>query len=149
MGYWREALIRHDSQLFDSKYPEMNGVRPHSIEVGRGVSSLYTRRDGEEVYYPDIRKINILNSRVITSRKRTTNLLDLTNLWKKIVFQRFDAKVGGDLYEELPQSVHDDTVLPTLTPAQIRAVESDSDEEFENEMGMRFRPRRRAYTYAK
>lgn len=42
---------------------------------------------------PDIRKIGILNRRMIVSKKRTRNLFDLTNLWKRTVLLRLDADV--------------------------------------------------------
>ncbi|SJL12000.1 uncharacterized protein ARMOST_21447 [Armillaria ostoyae] len=42
---------------------------------------------------PDIRKIGILNRRMIVSKKRTRNLFDLTNLWKRTVLLRLDEDV--------------------------------------------------------
>jgi hypothetical protein len=44
---------------------------------------------------PDVRKINILNRRMIVSRKRTKNLFDLTSLWKKTVISKLEHDATG------------------------------------------------------
>ena len=45
---------------------------------------------GEPLMMPDIRKLDILNRRMIVSRKRKRNLFDLTSQWKKLVLATLD-----------------------------------------------------------
>ena len=52
--------------------------------------------EGEEEFVPDLGKIGILGSRWIVSRKRNTNLFDLANVWKKIVFQQLDENIAQE-----------------------------------------------------
>jgi hypothetical protein len=73
-GYWREWLIRADTGTFNPEYPA-----PRNSDTR--ISAI-----GEEDSW-DLRKTNLFNSRVILSRKRTRNFLDISNLWKKIVVQ--------------------------------------------------------------
>lgn len=48
---------------------------------------------GEPLMMPDIRKLDILNQRMIVSRKRKRNLFDLTSQWKKLVLATLDKEV--------------------------------------------------------
>uniref|UniRef100_A0A8H8CJX8 Uncharacterized protein n=1 Tax=Psilocybe cubensis TaxID=181762 RepID=A0A8H8CJX8_PSICU len=50
--------------------------------------------DGETEFVPDLRKIGLLGSRWIVSRKRNTNLFDLANVWKKTVFRKLDENIA-------------------------------------------------------
>ena len=59
---------------------------------------LYVSIRGEEYYVPDIRKLDILNRKLITSRKRTRNLLDLASLWKKTVLESMDTQILEEEY---------------------------------------------------
>ena len=52
--------------------------------------------DGELDFVPDLRKIGLLGSRWLVSRKRNTNLFDLTNVWKKMVFQKVDEAIADE-----------------------------------------------------
>ncbi|PPQ89462.1 hypothetical protein CVT25_012963, partial [Psilocybe cyanescens] len=52
--------------------------------------------DGEDVHVPDLRKIGLLGSRWIVSRKRNTNLFDLANVWKKTVFRKLDENIAEE-----------------------------------------------------
>jgi hypothetical protein len=83
-NYWREWLARADTGNFNAEYPP-----PPPAEDF--VPSL-----------DDVRKTNIFSYRVITSRKRTQNLLDLANLWKKTVLEQLDERVLDDYFVALP-----------------------------------------------
>jgi hypothetical protein len=52
--------------------------------------------EGEDVWVPDLGKIGILGSRWLVSRKRTTNLFDLANVWKKTVFRKLDERIAEE-----------------------------------------------------
>ncbi|PPQ94778.1 hypothetical protein CVT25_008385, partial [Psilocybe cyanescens] len=52
--------------------------------------------DGEDMYVPDLRKIGLLGSRWIVSRKHNTNLFDLANVWKKTVFRKLDENIADE-----------------------------------------------------
>jgi hypothetical protein len=97
--YWTEWYTRFDEGRYDyvpsrpflpldpGSNDEITDVRPDLYCVGLD-------RSGEEVYAPDLRKIGITGCRWIVSRKRGTNLLDLANIWKKVVFQKLDESIA-------------------------------------------------------
>jgi hypothetical protein len=93
--------------------------------------------DGREFVHPDIRKTDILNRRMITSRKRTKNLFDFTSLWKKMVIQGMDEKHGEEIHQT-PAERQAAYLVPPLIgvkrtlPADEQAlmdVEDSSDDE--------------------
>ena len=91
LGYWREYLDRHDRRDFNSDFPPMTEESATGdVEAAGSLMTRYGDLRDPEYYYPDIRKLDILNRRVITSRKRTKNMFDFTNLWKKIVLTKLD-----------------------------------------------------------
>jgi len=76
-GYWREWLRRSDTGDFNDEFPapgKTNTGSSHGLDTG----------------LVDLRETNIFNSKVILSRKRTRNFLDLSNLWKKSVLEKND-----------------------------------------------------------
>lgn len=56
-------------------------------------AALPGRVPDEPFMMPDVRKTSILNYKLITSRKRTRNLMDLTNLWKKVVITHIEEDI--------------------------------------------------------
>ena len=85
--YWGEWLRRHDSGSYNTAYPPPALVKGASEEV------------------LDVRETNIMNSNVILSRKRTRNMLDLTNLWKKSVLESLERDVLGEIAQEVRVAV--------------------------------------------
>jgi hypothetical protein len=71
------------------------------------------RRDGEVIWLPDIRKISMLNRKLITSRKRTRNLFDLAGNWKRIVLEQLEARITTEI--DIPEQ----PVIP-LVPDDIQ-----------------------------
>ena len=57
-------------------------------------------------FVPDIRKIGILNRRMIVSCKRTRNLFDLTNIWKNTVIDNMPDDLP--LSEAFPNNKRED-----------------------------------------
>jgi hypothetical protein len=102
LGYWREWYKRADAGL-NTVYTNVEWPRPTmdwgglKYVAGDFLTEVPLTVADDTIFIPDVRKINILNSRVITSRKRTRNLLDLTNLWKKVVFSQLSDRVELEL----------------------------------------------------
>ena len=78
LGYWREWIECAEHHNFDAEFPwfqdAIGNVDPRSEHM------LLVDEGPVGTFVLDIRKINILNRRVIVSHKRTCNLFDLTNL---------------------------------------------------------------------
>lgn len=127
-GYWHEWLDRADRSDFNLEFPSGFSV-PHDVNaLGTKVSEFKSRH--EEGFVPDLRKTDILNRRLITSRKRTRNLFDLTSLWKKMVLETLDERVSEEVMETEPtvRNSHVDDVQVYLPPnVNIAEVDSDSD----------------------
>ncbi|KAH9474190.1 hypothetical protein JR316_0002860 [Psilocybe cubensis] len=84
--------------------------------------------DGETEFVPDLRKIGLLGSRWIVSRKRNTNLFDLANVWKKTVFRKLDediAEKGGVVPET--QNVNETYHSALVEAAEQISIESDNE----------------------
>ena len=77
-NYWREWINRSNTGNFDKEYP------PPPIDEANTLDDM------------DLSKTNIFNSRVIVSRKRTRNFMDLTNLWKKTVLETLEDSALDD-----------------------------------------------------
>ena len=78
LGYWHELIEHMEHHNFDEEFPwfedAIGNVDPrleHMLLVDEGPV---------DTFVPDIRKINILNRKILVSHKRTHNLFDLTNL---------------------------------------------------------------------
>jgi hypothetical protein len=79
LDYWGDWLKKHDAGAHDIDHP----APPRN----KGAQ--------EEVW--DLRETGIFNSRVILSRRRTRNFLDLTNLWKKVVLENLERDVLAEI----------------------------------------------------
>ena len=88
-NYWREWLERADRGTFNWEFPAAD-------QKDLRVSNWGT---GETEGLWDLRKTNIFKSKVILSRKRTRNFLDLTNLWKKTVLENLEVSALDDLVQ--------------------------------------------------
>lgn len=95
LGYWRTWMDQAANNHFDynsgmgrddGDIGGLHGTDPQFLtEVQTNV--------GTTVMMPDIRKLDILNRRMIVSRKRKRNLFDLTSFWKKTVLETLDKEV--------------------------------------------------------
>jgi hypothetical protein len=79
LNYWRDYSIRAELDDYNVKFPMFSASHGGLDGVRSDLCSEFLTINGRELI-PDIRKINILNRRMITSRKRTRNLFDLTSL---------------------------------------------------------------------
>jgi hypothetical protein len=115
LGYWRDYITHADTNDFNVKYPMFSTSHGDLDGVSLELCSEITTSNGPFLM-PDIRKISILNRRMIMSQKRTCNLFDLTSLWKKTVLSR----------------IEDDTLAqdnPILNPYESPDSDSSSDSE--------------------
>ena len=122
LGYWREWLHHAETRTYNDEFHFFDG---NLYDLGDCAVELTTplhTSDGLK-NIPDVRKLDILNRRMIVSRKRTRNLFDLTSLWKKTVLHQYEQDV-------LPSTANDEDV----------AHDSDSVWESEDERDPRNDP---------
>ena len=99
--YWEEWYERAVDDRYSTSDPSRLFPAPMAedehdlVDIQPGLYKTI-RVKGEEEYVPDLGRIGILGSRWIVSRKRTTNLFDLANVWKKIVFQKLDETIADE-----------------------------------------------------
>ena len=82
-GYWREWLERADAGTHNLEFP------------APGIFDLRSPQSGADEAW-DLRKTKLFNSKVILSRKRTRNFLDISNLWKRTVIQGISGMALDD-----------------------------------------------------
>jgi hypothetical protein len=100
--YWEEWYERAETGRYSTTdvsrpFPEYDSELDHGVtDVKPGLFAEVLSSNGETNWVPDLRKIGLLRSRWIVSRKRNTNLFDLANVWKKIVFQQLDENIAQE-----------------------------------------------------
>jgi hypothetical protein len=100
--YWEEWYERAETGRYSTTdvsrpFPEYDSELDHGVtDVKPGLFAEVLSSSGETNWVPDLRKIGLLRSRWIVSRKRNTNLFDLANVWKKIVFQQLDENIAQE-----------------------------------------------------
>jgi hypothetical protein len=114
-NYWREWLHRNDTGEYNLDFPP-----PAS---------------GDQRQW-DLRTTNIFNSKVILSRKRTRNFLDISNLWKRTVLTGIEGQTQDNIIQRYQGTLSlvrpldpDVNTLVTGSRPQNRGVEPDSDDE--------------------
>jgi hypothetical protein len=83
----------NDHYDFNNGFGRMSGELGALSNVDPQFLTEVKTSEGINVMMPDIRKLDILNRRMIVSRKRKRNLFDLTSQWKKLVLERLDEEV--------------------------------------------------------
>ena len=111
------------------KYPQFSADVADLTETQPDLTVVVTNQDGK-FNIPDIRKINILNRRMIVSRKRTRNLFDLTNLWKKIVLSNMDEEVLQDNMDVPVEEVNEDVDMELDSNDDDSASDNSGDDPF-------------------
>ena len=92
MGYVRGWLNAADRMEFSREFPPWPRQYPDVLETSGGVVFETVNDAGLRIIVPDMRKIDIPDRQVIVSRKRTFNLYDTVNLWKRIVLEQLDER---------------------------------------------------------
>jgi hypothetical protein len=130
-GYWREWLDRADRGQFNLEFPAPRDEDQGYFDTAQRFTVAVKpfaghdrQDDAEAILVPDIRKIGILNRRLITSRKRTRNLFDLTSFWKKTVLEKLDDLVSEQMSTDL---IHPGGIESLVQSTQQMELESDDD----------------------
>ena len=109
LGYMRSWLYRAERMEFSHEFPpEPVGYETDCDPMSR-FSMETVRADGSRYYVPDLRRTDILDRRLLVSRKRTQQLSDIVSLWKKIVLEQHTDKESGDT----------DTIHPLDQPSLV------------------------------
>jgi len=129
--YWEEWYERAEKGSYSTSnpsqpFPEEVEEHPHDLTDIRPdlFTEVKVKGGSDTAFVPDLRKIGLLRSRWIVSRKRNTNLFDLTNVWKKIVLRQLDENIAqeGGVDPMIPTCVNEDE--PTSSkPAIADTVE--------------------------
>ena len=152
LGYWRDWIERADKHQFDAEFPwfedTIGNIDPRSEHM------LLVDEGQYGTFVPDIRKIGILNRRMIVSRKRTRNLFDLTNIWKNTVIDNMpddlpssevfpNNKQEDDKREDLlNQLAFDNLFDPWPEPAEQDDHPVTSYEDYRRRFGRSISPER-------
>uniref|UniRef100_A0A8H7XSC2 Uncharacterized protein n=1 Tax=Psilocybe cubensis TaxID=181762 RepID=A0A8H7XSC2_PSICU len=130
--YWSAWYEHAEKDLYsaDSSRPLIKPDPNYVHDLDDVRPELFTQIlvDGETEFVPDLRKIGLLGSRWIVSRKRNTNLFDLANVWKKTVFRKLDediAEKGGVVPET--QNVNETYHSALVEAAEQISIESDNE----------------------
>ena len=99
--YWEEWYERATEDRYSfadpsRPFPKPDQELPHDLVDIHQTLFRRVMVEGEEVFVPDLGKIGMLGSRWIVSRKRNTNLFDLSNVWKKTVFRKLDERIAEE-----------------------------------------------------
>ena len=110
-GYWRGWIDQAKTGSFNKEFP---WYQEQFGDLDRtGECMLFVDDDFVGKFIPDITKINILNRKLLVSRKRTKNLFDFTNLWKRLVVEKMEL----DLHS---------TFNPDVIRDEIRMITGES-----------------------
>ena len=100
MGYWHDWIECTEHHNFDETFPwfkdAIGNMDPRSEHM------LLVDEVPVGTCVPAIRKINILNRRMIVSHKRTCNLFGLTNLWKNNVIDNMVDDLPSNDFHHKP-----------------------------------------------
>ena len=106
LGFWRAWIEKAErgELSFNAGFPSYTSDAEFFDYSLSGETCSQIVLNGRSILYPDIRKLGILNRRMIVSRKRTRNLFDLTSLWKKTVLNQLEidaSRLGNESNEDI------------------------------------------------
>jgi hypothetical protein len=120
--YWSRWLERAETGNFSAFYPP-----PRKESDGDVAASAHLVRVGgshvSEYWLPDMRKSNIMSMRVITSRKRTRNMYDLVNSWKRVVLEHLDERVAQEFEPQQGEDILMRDELSTVSRPPLSAAD--------------------------
>jgi len=138
LGYMRSWLYKAERMEFSPEFPPVPPDYNDSVESQARFLMETVRSDRTPVEVPDLRRTDILDRRMLVSRKRTTQMFDLASLWKKIVLEKHtDPELGetGSIHpSDQPHSGPPSPPGPSV-PARFRRLRSGkvidlNDDEF-------------------
>jgi hypothetical protein len=127
LGYMRSWLYKAERMEFSHEFPPEPASYSSDVNAVPQFDLRTVSGNGTELLVPDLRRTDILDRRMLVSRKRTTQLSDLTSLWKKIVLEKNTDKELGevDAIHPLDQPPGGPPVLPgPAIPARFRRHQS-------------------------
>ena len=141
-SYWREWLERAERGNFDMNFPPP--IAGDHGDIDGSHSKEWIDHEGCAITYYDMESTNIMKRRMLLSRKRTKNLLNLTNLWKKVVLQNLDERVLPNQNQAIEEELiagpsqqrprPDLEITPVVENYMVRNnvdIDNDSDNEVE------------------
>jgi hypothetical protein len=123
----RSWLYKAERMEFSHEFPPEPASYSSDVNAVPQFDLRTVSGNGTELLVPDLRRTDILDRRMLVSRKRTTQLSDLTSLWKKIVLEKNTDKELGevDAIHPLDQPPGGPPVLPgPAIPARFRRHQS-------------------------
>ena len=126
LEFWRDWLTHAEENNYNIKFPQYSSDLADLTETRPELNTRVTNQDGEHLL-PDIRKLDILNRRMIVSRKRTRNLFDLTNLWKKLVLSKMEQHILQDNTDLSSQNIDEDVDMDIDSDDGSSSARSDED----------------------
>jgi hypothetical protein len=130
-GYWREWLQRADSGEFDQEFPKPDPKDSRVSDWSNPETALMKW---------DLRETNLFNARVILSRKRTRNFLDLTRLWKNSVIESLELQTLDNIVAESGRAYipAERPLIPDVNTAvvgpRLKRAREDPEQDSENEV---------------
>jgi len=117
LGYWRTWMDQaaNDHYDFNSGFGRVDGFLGGLSGTDPEFLTQVITPDGTPAMMPDIRKLDILNRRMIVSRKRKRNFFDLTSQWKKLVLETLDKEVIENPREMVTSTAPDRAVPSGVT----------------------------------
>jgi hypothetical protein len=129
--YWREWLRRADSGEFNQEFPKPSQTDQRVSDWGNPETAVGRW---------DLRETNMFNSKVILSRKRTRNFLDLTRLWKNSVMENIELNALDDIVAESGRAFIPSKreLIPdlnaTVVGPRLKRAREDPENDSENEV---------------
>jgi hypothetical protein len=108
-GYWREWLERARAGQFNSEFPA-----PSDESYPGETLRLFDLGETSTLLNPE--------SRIIISRKRTRNFMDLTNLWKRVVLENLEEQTLDDILKKAGESTAQKRPLFTSDDINLHVV---------------------------
>lgn len=126
-GYWREWIERAKRGEYSSEYPMMD--KEVTLELfgttdPRKWATVVDEDSTRDI--PDITKTDILDRRLLVSKRRNKQLKDVASLWKNIVLSRVDEDTMDNPLVSRSSSIHP---MDVVQQEQISAERSSDSEE--------------------
>lgn len=108
MGFWKTYAEKAKVSSFSLAYPRFSADTGSLTWTKDGTQSVFMTSEGLR-WMPDVNTLDVVNRRLITSKKRNRNLFDLASLWKKTVISKMDENILEDDHNSDDMSVDTDS----------------------------------------
>jgi hypothetical protein len=119
INFWRQwCAAAEQGRLPANHLPMLSGHwEGLTGMVDEGLCSSFSTPAGFHPV-PDIRKLEVMNSRWLVSRKRTNNLFDVSTLWKKTVLTALELETLDPITGPSLQPVEEVAMSESVAPSQ-------------------------------